>query len=113
MYFFRPDVNRVATSDTNRVTGFTALVCILSLIGHGAYTQNYFELAAALVMVSASRGFDTSISDRNMLGLAVVDWLHYSLALANILLVGGLCDHLPGIEDLRQKVMTNTNSMFA
>jgi hypothetical protein len=84
------------------------------MIGHGAYTQNFYELAAALVMFSASRGFDTTISDRNLLGLPVVDWLHYSLALANILLVGGLCDHIPGMESVRhftEKVLPN--SMFA
>lgn len=101
----------ISRAETNKVTGYLALACMFSMTGNALYARNYYQLLACLLMFSSSRAFDMTESKR--LGLPPVDWLHYGLAVSNLVLVAGLCHNdIPGVGKLINWTEHAVSSMF-
>lgn len=101
----------MSRSETNKITGYMALICMLSLTGHAAATRSVTEFVACLLMIVSSRTFN--MTDSRKLGLPPVDWLHYGLAAANVLVTAALRHaDLPGVDKLRIWTGNAVHSMF-
>lgn len=101
----------LSRSETNKITGYMALVCMLSLTAHAIFTRNVTAFMACLLMTVSSRTFN--MTDSRKLGLPPVDWLHYGLAASNVLITAALRQaDLPGVEKLRIWTGNAMHSMF-
>ena len=102
----------ISRAETNKVTGYFAITCLFSMAAIAVYSRNYYQLLACLLLFSSSQAFDMTESKR--LGLPPVDWLHYGLAVSNVLLAAALChSDILGVEKLKHWTENAMTSMFS